>query len=284
MNAYDTHPESTAHPRPTAQDRPAGPPEPGELTGRTAVVTGAAQGIGREVALLLAASGAARLILLDRDAALLDTVVKEVHDLGADVVPVPVDLRDRALVRTRLRTALRAAGRLDILVNNAGVADENGPDDETTWLRVLDINLHGTFAVTAACLEHLVDKGRIVNVSSILGKAGKMRNTAYCASKHGLIGYTKGLALDLAARGITVNAVLPGWIDTPMLRRELAAQADEIGADPVRMLRQARKSIPLRRLVEAREAAELIGFLVSDRAAAITAQSLTVDGGYTRGM
>ncbi|MFE3650807.1 SDR family NAD(P)-dependent oxidoreductase [Streptomyces sp. NPDC059101] len=257
---------------------------PGELAGRTAVVTGAAQGIGREVALLLAESGAARLILLDRDAAQLETVAKEVRDLGAEATALAADLREREAVRSGLRTALRAAGHLHILVNNAGVADENGPDDEETWLRVLDINLHGTFAVTAACLEYLVDKGRIVNVSSILGKAGKMRNTAYCASKHGLIGYTKGLALDLASRGITVNAVLPGWIDTPMLRREIAASAEEIGADPARMLRQARKSIPLRRLVEAREAAELIGFLVSDRAAAVTAQSLTVDGGYTRGM
>ncbi|MBL1092058.1 SDR family oxidoreductase [Streptomyces sp. 9-7] len=263
---------------------PGGGPVPGELAGKTAVVTGAAQGIGRETALLLAEAGAARLILLDRDAGQLETVVKEAAGLGATAVAVAADLRDRELVRTRLRAELRAAGTLDILVNNAGVADENGPDDETTWLRVLDINLHGTFAVTAACLEHLVDHGRIVNVSSILGKAGKMRNTAYCASKHGLIGYTKGLALDLAARGITVNAVLPGWIDTPMLRRELTAQAEEIGADPARMLRQARKGIPLRRLVEAREAAELIGFLVSGRASAITAQSLTVDGGYTRGM
>ncbi|MGG7572162.1 SDR family NAD(P)-dependent oxidoreductase [Streptomyces sirii] len=259
-------------------------PRPGELAGKAAVVTGAAQGIGREVALVLAESGAARLILLDRDAEGLATVVKEVRALGAAAVAVAADLRERTTLRTRLRAELRAAGRLDILVNNAGVADENGPDDETTWLRVLDINLHGTFAVTATCLEYLADHGRIVNVSSILGKAGKMRNTAYCASKHGLIGYTKGLALDLAARGITVNAVLPGWVDTPMLRRELAAQADEIGADPVRMLRQARKGVPLRRLVEAREAAELVGFLVSGRAAAITAQSLTVDGGFTRGM
>ncbi|QHC26093.1 SDR family NAD(P)-dependent oxidoreductase [Streptomyces sp. GS7] len=275
MNDIDTSVPSGA---------PGGRPSPGELAGRTAVVTGAAQGIGREVALLLAESGAAHLILLDRDAGRLETVVKDVGDLGARVTALPLDLRERDRVRTELRAALRSAGKLDILVNNAGVADENAPDDESTWLRVLDVNLHGTFAVTAACLEHLVDKGRIVNVSSILGKAGKMRNTAYCASKHGLIGYTKGLALDLASRGITVNAVLPGWIDTPMLRRELAASADEIGADPARMLRQARKSIPLRRLVEAREAADLIGFLVSDRAAAITAQSLTVDGGYTRGM
>ncbi|GHF69046.1 3-hydroxyacyl-CoA dehydrogenase [Streptomyces mashuensis] len=259
-------------------------PTPGELSGRTAVVTGAAQGIGREVAHLLAGSGAAHLVLLDRDTDRLEAVAQEVRGLGTQVTPLAVDLLDRDRVRTALRAVLRPLRTLDILVNNAGVADENAPDDESTWLRVLDVNLHGTFAVTATCLEFLVDNGRIVNVSSILGKAGKMRNTAYCASKHGLIGYTKGLALDLASRGITVNAVLPGWIDTPMLRREIAAQAAEIGADPARMLRQARKSVPLRRLVEAREAAELIAFLVSDRAAAITAQSLTVDGGYTRGM
>jgi len=259
-------------------------PAAGDLAGRTAVVTGSAGGIGREVALVLAKSGASHLVLLDRDADGLETAAKEVRGLGAEATALAVDLRDRDRVRARLRPALRSLGRLDILVNSAGIADENAPDDEDTWLRVLDINLHGTFAVTATCLEHLAAGGRIVNVSSILGKAGKMRNTAYCASKHGLIGYTKALALDLASRRITVNAVLPGWTDTPMLRREIAAQAGEIGADPERMLRQARKSIPLRRLVEAREAADLVGFLVSDRAGAITAQSLTIDGGYTRGM
>lgn len=136
-----------------ALDTPVTGPAAGELAGRTAVVTGAAQGIGREVALLLAESGAARLLLLDRDAAQLETVAKEVQGLGAQVTPLAVDLRERATVRGALRNALRAAGPLHILVNNAGVADENGPDDEETWLRVLDINLHGTFAVTATCLE-----------------------------------------------------------------------------------------------------------------------------------
>lgn len=255
-----------------------------ELLEKSALITGAANGIGRETALLFAEYGVAELWLLDRDPEALELVASEAAESGARVRTFTADLLDRDGVRAELREALRDGEKLDVLVNNAGIADENTPDDEATWLRVLDVNLNGTFAVTASCLPHLANGGRIVNVSSVLGKGGTVRNTAYSASKHAILGYTKSLALDLAPRGITVNAVLPGWVDTPMLRRELERQAHEIGLEPERMLRNARKSVPLRRLVKPREAAALIAFLASGEASGITAQGITVDGGYTRGM
>lgn len=255
-----------------------------ELNGKTALITGVSQGIGRETALLFAELGIARLILLDRDQEGLDSLATELSEKGIAVSCCAVDLSSRAELRTRLTASLQISGDLDILVNNAGVSNENEPDDEAAWDRIIGINLNGTFTVTALCLPAMVIGGRIVNVSSILGRAGRIRNTAYCASKHGLLGYTKALAMDLAMRKITVNAILPGWIDTPMLQRELAAQAAQIGSDLSQVLRHARKNIPLRRLIDAREAADLIGFLVSDQAAGITAQSFTIDGGYTCGM
>lgn len=254
------------------------------LTGKIALVTGAARGIGRDIALAFAEQDVAKLILLDRDQDALDALLTELAQQDTTAICCPADLRDRAALRTVLYRVLEAAGRVDVLVNNAGIADENEPDEEAAWHRVIDINLHGTFAVTAACLPYLADDARIVNMSSILGRAGKVRNTAYCASKHGVIGYTKALALDLAPRGITVNAVLPGWTDTPMLQRELAAQAGQLGVEVGQVLRNARKSIPMKRLIAAHEVADLVVFLVSQQAAAITAQSFTIDGGYTCGM
>jgi len=254
------------------------------LDGKTALITGAAQGIGRETALRFAEDGITRLILLDRDEAGLETLTIALSEYGVDPVCCTADLASREELQKRLIAVLPSQGGLHILVNNAGVSDENEPDDPAAWDRIIGINLHGTFTITLHCLSVLAPEGRIVNVASILGRAGKIRNTAYCASKHGLLGYTKALAMDLALRKITVNAILPGWIDTPMLQQELAAQAALMGADIKQVLRHAKKTIPLRRFVGAREAADLIGFLVSDQAAGITAQSFTIDGGYTCGM
>lgn len=252
-----------------------------DMDGKIALITGAARGIGAETAKLFASGGAA-LLLLDRDTAGLAELTAELSAVRA--ASYTVDLADAATLTPRLQQILAHESRIDIVINNAGIADENEPEDILTWQRVLQVNLHSVFSVTAACLPRLPNGGRIINVASILGRAGKARNTGYCAAKHGVLGYTKALALDLATRRITVNAVLPGWIDTPMLQEALSKQAQQLGADLQMMARNARKSIPLRRFVEAQEAAALIGFLASESAAAITAQCLTIDGGYTCGM
>ncbi|MOA12404.1 D-beta-hydroxybutyrate dehydrogenase [compost metagenome] len=171
-----------------------------------------------------------------------------------------------------------------MLVNSAGICDENEPEDLDTWHRVIAVNLSGTFYVTALCLPLIPRHGRIVNMASILGRAGKVRNTAYCASKHGIVGMTKALALDLAAQQITVNAILPAWVDTPMLRHELAVQAGMAGLTPEQIQRNAKRKLPLRRFIQSEEVAALVRYLASPEAAGVTAQSLVVDGGAGLGM
>ncbi|RTL33691.1 MAG: SDR family oxidoreductase [Rhodocyclaceae bacterium] len=250
---------------------------------RHALITGAALGIGAAVARRLADDGWA-LLLLDRNGDALAALADECRTRGARATALCAELGPGEHWLPPLKAALGTFGYLDLLVNNAGVADENEPDDVAAWQRVMAINLDAPFRLSAVCLLYLRDGGRIVNVASVLARAGKIRNTAYCASKHGLLGYTKALALDLAPRGITVNAVLPGWVDTPMLQRELGAQAAAVGTPVAQVLRNARRQIPLKRFVQAEEVANLVHYLASPAAAGITAQGLVVDGGYTCGM
>lgn len=255
------------------------------LPGKIALVTGAAGGIGRATAELFAEHGVKALVLLDTDSDGLHTTAHALH-MQRPALPVHVALADISrtdeLART-LRPLLQAAGRVDVLVNSAGIAGENEPEDADLWHRIIDVNVNGTYHATLEALAVMPDGGRIVNVASILGRYGRMRNTAYCASKHAVLGFTKALALDLALRRITVNAVLPGSVDTPMFHRELALEAQRAGLPPEQLLRSTRKKVPLRRLVAAREVAQLITFLASDRAAAITAQSYVIDGGTLMG-
>jgi 3-hydroxybutyrate dehydrogenase len=251
------------------------------LGGRSALVTGGSRGIGRAIVERLVADGATVTFSFVDRAEAADEVVA---NLGDNVRAVRCDLADGPAI-LRLFDEAEAFGRgLDIVVNNAGVATENEPDDYATWQQVMAVNLQAPFLITALALQALRDHGRIVNVSSILGRAGKLRNTAYCASKHGLLGYTKALALDLAMRRITVNAVLPGWVDTPLLRRELAAQAGQLGVRPQDTERNARKQVPLKRFVGCDEVAAMVAYLCGAEAAGVTAQSFVIDGGATCGM
>lgn len=256
------------------------------MNDKIALITGAAQGIGAATAWALCEQGVRHLLLLDIDEDALGALASELQDhydeLELDLCKT--DIASQANIELTLRPLLNRIGKIDILVNNAGVADENEPDEIDIWHKVININLHGTYRVTREVLQYMSKGGRIINVSSILGKAGNPRNTAYCASKHALLGFTKGLALDVARQQITVNAVLPGWIDTPMLKREIQLQASKIGVTTAQMLHSAKKKIPLRRLIESREVANVIGFLASPAGSGITAQQYVIDGGYTCGM
>jgi ketoreductase len=256
------------------------------LDTKTALVTGAGNGIGAASARLLCERHIHTLILLDLAADAIDKLASELRAGGCTtrILCCAADISDRAALRAALKPLIETAGQIDILVNSAGIADENEPEQIDIWRRVLDVNVHGTYYVTLEALEAMPDGGRIVNVASILGRGGNVRNTAYCTSKHAMLGFTKSLALDVAPRKITVNAVLPAWVDTPMLRREIALQAEKIGVEPAQMLRNARKKIPLRSLVQSEEVASMIGYLVSDAAASVTAQSFTIDGGFTCGV
>jgi ketoreductase len=248
---------------------------------RVHIVTGAAMGIGAAVALRLAGAGE-RLLLLDRDSAGLADTHAQCAATGAEVESLRVDFDDDTWVAP-FDAALKRYGKVDVLVNNAGIGPDNMPEETETWRKVLRINLDAPMRLTGMCLDYMSSGGRIVNIASILGKVGNPRNTGYCASKHGIVGYTRALAMDLASRGITVNVVLPAFVDTPMLRHQLGIQASQLGVLPEQVLRNARRRVPLKRLVRSEEVAAMVGFLASAEASAITAQSLVVDGGASCG-
>lgn len=239
------------------------------------VITGAASGIGEAITAQLQ-HAVDHVIAIDKNEERLESLSAS---LQIEHTCVCLDVSNAAAIDADLLPVISRFGQVHILVNSAGISDENDPADRKRWDRVIGVNLSGAFYITSCVLPFLAPNGRVINIASVLGKVGGTRNTAYCASKHGLIGFTKALALDLAPQGTTVNAVLPGWVDTPMLRDELQHRADSIGSDLRNVIRQARKRIPLRRLIDSGEVASVVAFLASDQAAGITAQSWVVDGG-----
>ncbi|WP_095051036.1 SDR family NAD(P)-dependent oxidoreductase [Pseudomonas sp. Irchel s3h9] len=252
---------------------------------RTILITGAAKGIGRAVAENFAADAGNRLILLDLDLAELQRWVDEQQEqIKARVETYAANIADLPAMQAFFKTLGSQVEYVDVLVNSAGICNENEPEDLHNWHKVISVNLNGTFYVTSLCLALMPDRGRIINMSSILGRAGKVRNTAYCASKHGIVGMTKALALDLASRQITVNAILPAWIDTPMLQGELATQAAIAGLTQEQIVRNAKKKLPMRRFIQSEEVAAMVRYLASPEAGGVTAQSLVIDGGVGLGM
>jgi NAD(P)-dependent dehydrogenase (short-subunit alcohol dehydrogenase family) len=252
---------------------------PGE---RVALVTGGASGIGLATATRLASDGY-RLALADIDEAGLD---RAVGDLGADVAAaVPTDVRSFGACAAAVTAAVDRFGRLDVLVNCAGVWVE-GPSDtmtEADWDRVVDVNLKGTFQMCRHAIPALeATRGCIVNVSSDAGLWGNKGAAIYSASKGGVTVLSKALAVELAERGIRVNVVCPGDVDSPMIRY----QAETFGGgDPDGYLAKLLEAYPQRppRFIRPDEVAELIAYLCSERAAPITGAAISIDFGLTAG-
>jgi 3-oxoacyl-[acyl-carrier protein] reductase len=242
------------------------------LSGKVALVTGASRGIGRAIARRLAAAGA-HVLVGGRDAAKMAEVVAEITAAGGKAEALAVDVADKAQVDAAFAQLLGAHGRIDILVNNAGVTRDNLllRMKAEEWQQVLATNLSGAFHCTQAALKPMIKQrsGRIVSITSVVGLAGNAGQANYAASKAGLIGFTKSVAREVASRGITANAVAPGFIETDMT----AAMTDKA--------REAVTSaIPLGRVGQAEEVAAAVAFLASDDAAYITGQVLAVDGGF----
>ncbi|HUF46677.1 MAG TPA: 3-oxoacyl-ACP reductase FabG [Vicinamibacterales bacterium] len=240
------------------------------VEGRVALVTGASRGIGRAIAMALAAGGATVVTAARGDNAA--GVAAEIGEAGHRAEAVALDVTDAAAVEAAVADVARRHGRVDILVNNAGIARDQlllrmRRDD---WDAVLATNLTAAFAVVQAVLKPMLKQrhGRIVNITSVVGQAGNAGQANYAASKAGLIGLTKAVALEVASRGITVNAVAPGLIDTDMTRA-LPADARTTWAE----------KIPVRRLGTPDEVASAVRFLASDEASYITGQVLAVNGG-----
>jgi ketoreductase len=246
------------------------------LAGRVAFVTGASRGIGEAVARRLAEEGA-RVALGSRDLAACERLAKELREAGAEAVAFRCDVTDRGSVAAAIRGTVEAFGRIDVLVNNAGRGGPTPLDDPTDdrWDAILATNLTGAFRVTREAAPVLSNGGRVINMSSVTGRFGVARLSAYSASKHGVIGLTRSLALELAPRQITVNAICPGWVETDMARggfRELSENEDE-------GRRIAAAMAPLGRVLDPEEVAGLVAYLASDDARSVTGQAIVIDGG-----
>ncbi len=236
------------------------------LQGKTALVTGATRGIGRAVALRLAAEGA-QVAICGRNESLLQELQEEYG-----FVCFAADVADRDSVRTMVQSLVSQWGRIDIVVNNAGITRDGllMRMSEEDWQQVLDVNLTGAFHVSQAVVRPMMKQrsGRIINISSVVGFAGSAGQTNYAAAKAGLVGFTKALARETASRGILVNAIAPGYIDTDMTAALTEQQTEQI-----------RSQIPLGNTGKPEDVAGAVVFLASDDSRYITGQTIHVNGG-----
>lgn len=242
------------------------------LEGKVAVVTGASRGIGREVALTLAGYGAAVIVNYCGSKEKAEAVVEEIIAAGGTAKAYQGDVSDFDIAKEMMASVKKEFGSIDILVNNAGITKDNLilKMSEEEFDKVIEVNLKGAFN----CMKHVSrimlrqKYGHIINMSSVSGVMGNPGQVNYCASKAGIIGMTKSLARELGSRGITVNAIAPGYIQTEMTE-----------VLPEEVKESILSTVPLKRMGQTKDIAETVAFLASDKAAYITGQTISVDGG-----
>ncbi len=240
------------------------------LEGQTALITGAGRGIGKTIALKLAESGA-DIVLADMSPEVAEVRVV-VESLGRKCLTFEADVTDLEAIETMVKKIIEELGSIHILINNAGITQDNlfmrmKPEQ---WSKVIDVNLNGVFNVTKAVIRPMVKQrtGKIINISSVVGFSGNPGQVNYSSTKSALVGFTKSLAREVGARGVTVNAVAPGFIDTAMTQALNESQQEVI-------LQQ----IPLGRMGDADDIANAVAFLASEEASYITGTILHVNGG-----
>jgi 3-oxoacyl-[acyl-carrier protein] reductase len=242
------------------------------LSGQSAIVTGGSRGIGKSIALRLAAEGADILFTYASNETAATETVKEIEALNKKVIAIKADATSSAAANEVVEKALAAFGKIDILVNNAGITRDTllMRMSEEDWDAVLDTNLKGVFLLTKAAIRPMMSakRGKIITISSVVGLVGNPGQANYCASKAGVIGFSKSLAKEVGSRGITVNVIAPGYVETDMTEKLNEAQRKAI-----------MDMIPLKRIGRPQEIAALTAFLASSDADYITGETIRVDGG-----
>jgi NAD(P)-dependent dehydrogenase (short-subunit alcohol dehydrogenase family) len=249
---------------------------------KTVVVTGGGRGIGRAIALSFAEPGA-HVVITSRTASQLEQTAADIRAKGARATAIQMDVSDEASVAHGFGTLHGQVKAVHILVNNAGVGGGEvvQGSDIARWKRTIDTNLTGMYLVTRQIIPVIAEGGRIVNLSSVLGRFGAPGYTAYCASKHGVIGFTRALSLETLKRKITVNAIAPGWVETDMAALGMTQGATYAKTSFDEFKDRQIATVPIKRMIDPVEVAALVKFLCSPDASAITGQTYNICGGQT---
>ncbi len=255
------------------------------LKDKTAIVTGSGSGIGQAIAHHLAEAGA-RIVVADLNEAAAAATVDQIKDAGGQALAVACDVADENSVKEMVEKAIKSFGSTDIIVNNAGLQFISKIEEFplAKWNQLISVMMTGTFLCTRACVPYMKEKkwGRIINIASAHGKSPSPWKCAYVSAKHGIVGFTKVMACELAEWNITANSICPGYVLTPLVKKQIKDLAVQYGISEAEVPEQVLlKNQPLKKMVTTEDIGRMALYLVSDAAQCITGQALSIDGGWT---